>query len=75
MTSSALLALALAAVLIAIGVWGRRSGEKLVLSTLSPSAQRSKARSIRRGSLACLLGGLLFLLLAAAEVVIWFGRS
>jgi hypothetical protein len=72
MISSAVTALMFAAVLTTIGMWGRRSGEKQVLSTLSPAAQRAKARSIRRGAIACLLGGLVFLVLGVTEVVIWF---
>ncbi len=74
MISSVLTALGFAFVLAAIGVWGRRNGDKLVLSTLSPAAQRSKARSIRRGAVASLLGALVFLGLAIAELVIWLTR-
>ena len=71
MISSVLTALAFAFVLAVIGIWGRRSGHKMVLSTLSPTAQRAKARSIRRGAVASLLGALVFLALAVAEFVIW----
>lgn len=75
MISSALTALLFAAVLIAIGVWGRRNADNLVLTTLSPSAQRSRRRSIRRGAVASMVGGGIFVVLAIAEVIIWATRG
>jgi hypothetical protein len=71
MISSAWVALVFAVVLLVIGVWGRRNADNLVLRTLSPSAQRAKQRSIRRGAVASMVGGGVFLVLAIAEVVIW----
>ena len=71
MISSVWVALVFAAVLFAIGIWGRRNADNLVLRTLSPSAQRAKQRSIRRGAIASMVGGGVFLVLAIAEAVIW----
>lgn len=74
MISSVWVALVFAAVLFIIGMWGRRNAGNLVLSTLSPSAQRAKHRSIRRGAVACMIGGGVFVVLAIVEVVIWATR-
>jgi hypothetical protein len=74
MISSALTALLFAAVLITIGVWGRRNADNLVLTTLSPSQQQAKRRGIRRGAIALMVGGGVFLVLAIVEVVIWATR-
>ncbi|HEY0574440.1 MAG TPA: hypothetical protein VGD73_10080 [Pseudonocardia sp.] len=75
MISSGFTALAFAAVLFAIGLWGRRNADKLVLSGISPRAQRAKKRSIRRGAIGCQLGATVFSGLAVMEFVIWFTRG
>jgi hypothetical protein len=72
MVSSGFTALLFAAILFAIGLWGRRNADKLVLSTLTPKAQKAKERSIRRGSVACQIGSVVFFGLAIMEFVIWF---
>jgi hypothetical protein len=71
MISSALLAVVFALILSGIGYWGRRNSANLVLRTLSPSAQRRKERSIRRGTVVCQLAGALFFVLAVFEFVSW----
>ena len=72
MISSGFTALIFAAILFAIGLWGRRNADKLVLATLSAAARRAKERSIRRGAVACQFGAVVFLGLALMEFVIWF---
>lgn len=71
MISSALLALAFAAVLLGIGFWGRRNAASLVLRSLSESAQQRKERSIRRGALVSLAAGALFVVLGVFEIFSW----
>lgn len=72
MISSGFTALIFAAILSAIGVWGRRNADKLVLSTLSPRAQKAKERSMRRGAIGCQCGAAVFFGLAVMEFVIAF---
>ena len=72
MVSSGFTALLFAAILFAIGLWGRRNADKLVLSSLSTKARKAKERSIQRGSVACQIGSVVFLGLAIMEFVIWF---
>ncbi|MDT7587357.1 MAG: hypothetical protein QOE32_4907, partial [Pseudonocardiales bacterium] len=48
------------------------NADKLVLSTLSPRAQKTKERSIRRGAIGCQCGAAVFVGLAVMEFVIAF---
>lgn len=70
MVSSGFTALIFSAILFAIGLWGRRNADKLVLPTLSPRAQKTKERSIRRGAIGCQFGSVVFFGLAIVEFVI-----
>ena len=72
MVSSGFTALIFSAILFAIGLWGRRNADKLVLSTLPARAQKAKERSMRRGAIGCQLGAAVFLGLAVMEFVISF---
>jgi hypothetical protein len=72
--SSGFTGLIFAAILFAIGLWGRRNADKLVLSTLSPKQQRSKERSMRRGAVMCFVGAAVFLALSVGEFVIFFTK-
>jgi hypothetical protein len=67
----AVVALVFAAVLFAIGRWGRRNAAGLVPSALSEEGQRSQERALRRGSVACQLAAGLFLVFGLIELVTW----
>jgi hypothetical protein len=71
---SAVVSLLFAAVLFAIGRWGRRNAASLVPTALSEAGQRSQELVLRRGSVACQLVGGVFLIFGLVELVTWVIR-
>jgi hypothetical protein len=69
-----LVAVFVACVLLATGLWGRRNVEGLVPSSLSTYGQIKRARELRRGATTLIVVSTLLLLGAIARVIFVLGR-
>jgi hypothetical protein len=67
--SAVLVGLVLSAMMIAIGVWGRRNAFDLTPRTFSAASRVRKARQLRFGGNCLIAGAAVTLLLVAAYVV------
>lgn len=67
-------ALAIAAIMFLIGMWGRRNANVLVSTTLSTRDQEKKVRQYRRGANWIIAGAIILVARTAWNASAWWSR-